>query len=86
MLQAARRLEAVVREQERQGDASRTTARSTRVLIKLMEGWCVDHAVRTRHAAIASLQRGEGGDEAMLAALQQHLCQDEDAPAEEGLD
>ena len=57
MLQAVRHLEAVVRKQEALGDASRSTVRSTRVLIKLMEGWCVDHAIRTRHLAIASLRR-----------------------------
>ena len=83
MLQAVRHLEAVVRDQEALGDASRSTVRSTRVLIKLMEGWCVDHAIRTRHLAIASLRRDDGGDDAILAALRQTLCENRQAPAQE---
>jgi len=73
LLLAVRRLEAFAVAQEAHCDAACSTARSTRVLVKLMEGWCIDHAVRARHAALEGLARGACGDDAVLAALNRHF-------------
>ena len=73
LLQAVRRLEAFAAAQEAQYDAARSTARSTRALIRLMEGWCIDHAVRARHAALDGLTRDACGDDTVLAALRRHF-------------
>lgn len=73
LLLAVRRLEAFAAAQEAQCDAARSTVRSTRVLVKLMEGWCIDHAVRARHAALDGLAREACGDDTVLAALNRHF-------------
>lgn len=79
MLEATQRLEAVVREQERRQDDPRSIARSTRVLIKLMEDWCIDYAIRNRLDAMDPQWRAECGTAALLAALREFLdCEQED--------
>ncbi|GAB4361190.1 MAG: hypothetical protein Kow00114_15490 [Kiloniellaceae bacterium] len=73
MLLAARSLASCAAAQDAQGEAARSTARSTRALMKLMEGWCIDHAVRSRHAALDGLAREDRGDDTVLAALYRHF-------------
>lgn len=73
LLLAARSLEACALAQETHSEAARSTARSTRALVKLMEGWCIDHAVRSRHAALDGLSRDACGDGTVLAALYRHF-------------
>lgn len=42
---------------------------STNSLLRLIEGWCVDVALRTKDEAIAQIPPAERTDEAVLAAL-----------------
>lgn len=83
MLDAARSLEAVVQEQERQLDGARSTARSTRVLIKLIEGWCIEYAIMNQLIPISQLRQSDRGDQALLATLREQLGQDEEGHGQE---
>ncbi len=68
LLSCIAELESFVDRKEKQKSAC-PIMNSTRALIHLLEGWCVDHAVRFDVEAISALAEDEKNDEAILAVL-----------------
>ncbi|MGD1880089.1 MAG: hypothetical protein ACFB13_21620 [Kiloniellaceae bacterium] len=83
LLQSVQALEAFLRAEEPHRDAGHSIARTTRALIGLIEGWCIDHVMRTKHDVLDGLSRDGNRDEAVIAALR-HQFQIEDSCAKSG--
>ena len=74
LLQAAERLEEYIRVVgTADGPVPGSRDRSSRALRKLIEGWCIDIAVRDRHPALSRLD-GDPTDEQILGALRTHFA------------
>lgn len=73
LLQAIQALETLLRAEEGRCDEVHSVVRTTRALIGLIEGWCIDHVMRTGHDVLKSLPPDSCRDQAILANLRRQF-------------
>lgn len=74
VLAAIDELRAFSRREATGAGSTASVMNSTTALISLLEGWCVDHAIRWRDPAISTLTDSEQNDTDVLDALRHFYC------------